>query len=475
MPRKQTTPHRTGNERFPTRLNIMQRTIENITKMLAHQVDPAAMRTIVPTLLFIRNLGPPNDAGPSPTPWDTLRQNPDGLNLDELIEQTRKDIATADPQLADAMPRSEQAQRLRAGETKQLTELIDRLTADTDIGDAYQQILHRLTPRSAQRQGQFFTPASVAELMAKLIPARAQSIYDPAAGAGNLLIHGHDRMSKTGADVVACGQEINPATVRLAKMNLAIRNINAELREGDTIERDLFPGLLADAVVANPPFGMKFKGSKEPIEPRWKFGEPPPSNANFAWLQHCLHHTSNRGTALVIMPSGTLQSTQGNERKIRKNMIENGNVRAIIALPPKLFATTTVPVVIWIMAKAGIPERGTLMVDAHDMGSHLNRRQNELSQEEIGKIAQCVEEWRRRPGEHPDQPGLTKAVTQQEMRENEFSLNPARYVEPPPRDESGVDPIQAALDDLREAQARSREASERMWEMLEQMGYGVPP
>ena len=455
----------------------MEKSLENITEMLAHHMDAADMRTIVPTLLFIRHLGHQAEAASSQTAWDTMRHNPEGLQLDALIERAREQTAAHDQQLAEAMPQSQQAKRLGPQETKLLIKMIDQLAEDADIGEAYQQILHRFTPSSAQRQGQFFTPPSVAELVAGLIPDHARSVYDPAAGAGTLIIHGHERMSKAGHAATACGQEINPTTIRLARMNLTIRDIAADIREGDTIERDLFPDLKADAVVANPPFNMKFKGSTAPIEHRWKFGAPPPSSANFAWLQHCLHHTAQGGTAVVIMTPSSLQNARGNERKIRQRMIENGNVAAIIALPPKLFATTTVPAAVWVMTGTGIPGRSTLMVDAQQMGHPMNRRQNELSPDEIKEITDRVNEWQLQPDEHVERPGVTRAVTAQDMRQNEFSLSPTRYIMPPPpiRDESGIDPIQAALDDLRVAEARSREASKRMWEMLNQLGYSVPP
>ena len=391
----------------------MQKALDKMTEALAHNVDPAGMRTLIPTLLFIRHTSQNGLLGDSSPTWETLRRNPDSLELGPLMERAASEIRKLNPTIADALPESLEHYRSGTRETELLLQLVEQLADDVpDMGDAYQYILHEFTPRSAKNQGQFFTPPSVADLMSRLINPDAQSVYDPAAGAGTLLVHAHRRLKENGQNVNVYGQEINSLSVRLARMNAIIQQADADIRLGNTLADDAFTDLRADAVVANPPFNARYDDkSAAAIDPRWKFGPPPDNNANYAWLQHCLHHTSPNGTALVLMPMSSLNSNNKREKHIRRRLLEENHIQAIIQLPASLFMTTQVSAVIWMLGKTGKPRDEVLMVDASDMGHMVDRTRRELSQQDVAKIADTCNGWKQpqasthepgfRPGDEP--------------------------------------------------------------------------
>ena len=418
----------------------MSNALDHMTEIIAHHVDSSAMRVLIPTLLFLKHANQTGLVGNNHSTWESLRQNQNGLDAGPLLQLAADEIIELRPQLADALPDNLSTHVVAPRETAKLIDLIEQMpAADYAIGDAYQYILRRFTPQSARHQGQFFTPPSVVELIARLIHPLAQSVYDPAAGAATLLTQVHRKLATTDRVIPVYGQEINPLTVRLARMNLIIQNADADVKLGNTLEQDAFPDLLADAVVANPPFNAKYDHkSKSAIETRWRFGEPPANNANFAWLQHCLHHTSTNGSAVVIMPPSSLNSGRAQETTIRVNMVENHHVHAIISLPTSLFMTTQVPIVMWVMAKTKLQNDSILMIDAASLGTMVDRTQRALTPPDIDRIADTYRNWQNHPELYQEQPGFTRAVNIEQVRKSAHSLNPASYVGTVPSEEEEI-------------------------------------
>jgi len=244
-------------------------------------------------------------------------------------------------------------------------------------------------------------------------------------------------------DISIFGQESNPTTWKLAKMNLALRGIEANLgpQHADTFRRDLHPDLKADFVLANPPFNMS-DWARDPDDVRWQYGVPPQGNANFAWVQHMIHHLAPQGIAGFVLANGSMSSQQSGEGEIRKQIVEADLVDCMVALPGQLFYGSQIPVCLWFLArdKSGVPTRGaeqlrarareTLFVDARKLGSMVSRTNKELTDDELARIVGAYHAWRGEhgPGEYVDEPGFCRGSTLEEIRGHDHVLTPGRYV-----------------------------------------------
>lgn len=230
-------------------------------------------------------------------------------------------------------------------------------------------------------------------------------------------------------DLSIFGQEKNPTTWKLAKINLAIRSMNGNLGKfaDDTFHNDLHKGLKADYILANPPFNIKDWGQEKLInDPRWKYGVPPHGNANYAWLQHMISKLSNRGKAAIILANGAL-SAGGQEQEIRKNLLEADLVDAIVSMPANLFYTVTVPCSVWVLNRDKKQKGKTLFINAQDMGEMVTRRLRELNEKEIMFIAETYHKYQKNEN-YKDVIEFCKAATIEEIRENDYALTPVRYV-----------------------------------------------
>ena len=271
-------------------------------------------------------------------------------------------------------------------------------------------------------------------------------------------------------------------------MNLAIRGIDAQIANGDTFHNDRFPDLKADYILANPPFNMKaWGGERLRNDARWKYGVPPAGNANFAWVQHIIHHLAPTGVAGLVLANGSMSSNQSGEGEIRKNIIEADLVDCMVALPGQLFYSTQIPACLWFLArdrKNGKyrDRRGEILfIDARKLGRMVDRTHRELTDEEIARIASTYHAWRgdRRGGfktrPYADIPGFCKSATLEEVRKHGYVLTPGRCVgvEAPEDDGEPFEEKMARLvAELREQQAEARRLDEAIWKNLEELGYG---
>jgi type I restriction enzyme M protein len=370
-------------------------------------------------------------------------------NAMEAIE--RANIAV----LKDVLPKNyarPQLDRTMLGELVDLFSNIDLKGADGDakdlLGRAYEYFISQFAGAEGKRGGEFFTPRSVVQTIVEMLEPTKGRVYDPCCGSGGMFVQSErfvEAHQGRRSDIAIYGQERNHTTWRLCKMNLAVRGIDADIawnNEG-SFNRDGFPQLKFDYVMANPPFNVSDWWQPQlESDARWAFGTPPAGNANFAWLQHIIHHLAPRGTAGVVLANGSMSSTQSGEGEIRKAMVERDVIDCMVALPPQLFYSTQIPACLWFLARdksanGHRDRRGEfLFIDARKLGRMVDRTRREFTAEDVAKIADAYHRWRNRPETnaaqglepHGDVAGFCRSVALDEVRENGWVLAPGRYV-----------------------------------------------
>lgn len=390
---------------------------------------------------------------PKEARWSHLQANAKQTTIGKLIDEAMLAIEKVNPSLKGVLPKEYARPALNAVMLGELIDLISGITLGTGkdkakdlLGRVYEYFLSQFAGSEGKRGGEFYTPGSVVRVMVEMLepfpdPERKIQgrVYDPCCGSGGMFVQAerfleaHDgRLGQ----LAIYGQESNYVTWRLCKMNLAVRGIDADIRwnsEG-SFHKDELPDLKADFILANPPFNISdWGGDRLKEDGRWQYGTPPSGNANFAWLQHILHHLSPNGTAGVVLANGSMSSTQSGEGEIRKRMIEGNVVDCMIALPGQLFYSTQIPACLWFLArnkKNGKFRDRTgeiLFIDARKLGYMVDRTRREFSDADIETIASTYHKWREGNG-YEDIPGFCKAATHDVIESNGFVLTPGRYV-----------------------------------------------
>lgn len=304
------------------------------------------------------------------------------------------------------------------------------------LGRVYEYFLSKFASAEGKLGGEFYTPSCIVRTLVEMIEPFEGQIFDPACGSGGMFCQSARFVKEHQGNVrniSIFGQESNPTTWKLAKMNLAIRQLEANLgkHNADSFHDDQHKTLKANYILANPPFNISdWGGERLQEDVRWKYGIPPVGNANFAWLQHMLHHLSPAGgVAVTVLANGSLSSNTGNEGVIRRNMIEDDVIECIVALPGQLFYSTGIPVSLWIMrkGKTDAAKGRVLFIDARKMGKMVDRRVRELTEEDIGTIASTYQNWRQGK-EYEDRQGFCKAAALEEIAGQDYVLTPGRYV-----------------------------------------------
>ncbi|GAB6191291.1 type I restriction-modification system subunit M [Desulfocastanea catecholica] len=391
-------------------------------------------------------------------------------------------------------------------DVSKLAALIDSINNIDTVGDkeedvvgrVYEYFLGKFAATEGKGGGEFYTPKCVVNLIAEMIEPFSGKIYDPCCGSGGMFVqsvkfvqshHGNQK------DISIYGQEQTSTTYKLAKMNLAIRGIAANLGEvpADTFFKDQHEDLKADYIMANPPFNLKeWRNNDELIDdPRWSGYEVPPTgNANYGWILHMISKLSENGVAGFVLANGSMSTNTTGEGLIRQKMIENDLVDCMIAMPGQLFYTTQIPVCLWFLTKnkkaqvvkghTEISHRDrqgeTLFIDARNMGSMVDRTHKELTTEDIAVIARTYHAWRgeAKDGSYEDVPGYCKAATQEDIKSNDYVLTPGRYVGAAEIEDDGV-PFEEKMTELTQTLYRQMEESERLDSVirqnLEALGY----
>jgi type I restriction enzyme M protein len=436
--------------------------------------------------------------------WDYLQSRAKlptiGKDIDEAMEAIEKD----NPSLKGVLPKEYAKEKLDKQSLGGLIDLIgtialgDSASKSNDIlGQVYEYFLGQFALAEGKKGGQFYTPRSVVRLLVEMLEPYEGRVFDPCCGSGGMFVqsekfveahrdhyNGKSReIDKLFERVVSIyGQESNQTTWRLCKMNLAIRGIDSTNvlwnNEGSFLN-DAHPDLKADFVIANPPFNdSDWSGELLRTDGRWKYGIPPVSNANYAWIQHFLYHLSPKGTAGFVMAKGSLSSKTNGEGEIRKNLIEAPLVDCIINLPTKLFLNTQIPACLWFLSREketdpNHPRRNKILfIDARNMGTLINRRTRELTDEDIRKIVDTYHSWKKDDGSYEDIPGFCKSATLDEVRELDYVLTPGRYVGLPEEEDDFdfEERVKKLTAELKAQMEESAKLDERVKENLAKVG-----
>ena len=340
-----------------------------------------------------------------------------------------------------------------------------------------------------KRGGEFYTPRSVVRLLVEMLEPYRGRVYDPCCGSGGMFVQSEKFVEEHGGrigDIAIYGQESNYTTWRLARMNLAVRGIDADIRwnnEG-SFHKDELPDLKADFILANPPFNISdWGGDRLREDARWKFGAPPVGNANYAWLQHIHHHLAPNSVAGVVLANGSMSSAQSGEGAIRRAMVEGDTVDCMIALPGQLFYSTQIPACLWFLARNKNPGNGwrdrrgeVLFIDARKLGHMVDRTRKEFSDEDIAKVAGTYHAWRggEDAGDYTDMPGFCKSASLDELCKHGHVLTPGRYVGAPPREDDGElfdDKMKLLVAQLQEHQAEGARLDAAITRNLTEIGF----
>ena len=362
-----------------------------------------------------------------------------GKVIDNAMEQIEKENESLKGVLTKNYSRPE-LDKTRLGELVTLftnIEVGSSAAQEKDIlGRVYEYFLGRFASAEGKLGGEFYTPSCVVRTLVEMIEPFSGQIFDPACGSGGMFCQSarfvKEHQGKV-QDISIYGQESNPTTWKLCKMNLALRGLEANLgkHNADSFHDDQHKTLKANYILANPPFNVSdWGGERIQDDIRWKYGVPPTGNANFAWLQHMLHHLNPvGGVDGTVLANGSLSSNTSNEGVIRKNMINDDVVECIVSLPGQLFYTTGIPVSLWIMRKGKTEySRGKILfIDARELGHMIDRRIKELSEDDIQKIASTYQNWRQGK-EYEDIQGFCKSATLEEVSAQDYILTPGRYV-----------------------------------------------
>lgn len=429
---------------------------------------------------------------PKPARWPHLQANAKQTNIGKIIDEAMAEIEKVNSSLKGVLPKDYSRPALSAVRLGELIDMIGNIALGEEkgsqkdvLGRVYEYFLSQFAGSEGKRGGEFYTPSGVVRLLVEMLEPYQGRVYDPCCGSGGMFVQSEKFVESHDGrlgDIAVYGQEMNYTTWRLCKMNLAVRGIDGDIQwnsEGSFV-KDALPDLRADYVLANPPFNVSdWSGDKLKEDVRWKFGIPPARNANFAWLQHILHHLAPGGTAGVILANGSMSSNQSGEGEIRKALVEGNVVDCMVALPGQLFYSTQIPVCVWFLAKDRSngkfrDRRGeVLFIDARKMGTMVDRTRKELTEEDIATIAGTYHAWRE-GAEYEDVAGFCKSATLEEIRGHGHVLTPGRYVgavEFEDDNESFVENIHRLVGQLQAQQITAAKLDAEIAKYLRELGY----
>lgn len=424
---------------------------------------------------------------PEEARWVTIASNAHKPEIGIIIDNAMKSIEKTNTSLKNVLPKNYANPDL---DKTVLGDVVDIFTnmdmSDTDgnkdlLGRTYEYCIQQFAAKEGQSGGEFYTPQSIVKTLVEVLkPFDNCRVYDPACGSGGMFVQSAkfiEAHSGNRGHISVYGQEANADTWKMAKMNMAIRGIEADFgaHQADTFTNDLFPHLKADFVMANPPFNYHPWGQEKLTDDiRWKYGLPPASNANFAWIQHMIHHLAPNGKIGLVLANGALSTQTGGEGVIRQKIIEDDLVEAIVAMPTQLFYSVTIPVTLWFITKNKKQKGKTLFIDARNLGHMVDRKHRDLSEEDIHTIANTVEQFQN--GSLEDKKGFCAVVDLDEIKKQDFILTPGRYVGIEEQEDDG-EPFEEKMarltSELSEMFEKSHELEKEIREKLGTIGYEI--
>ncbi len=441
--------------------------------------------------------------------WPHLKAQARKSTIGQIVDEAMAGIERDNPALKDVLPKDYARQALDKTRLGQLIDLISNIKVGNAaarskdvLGRVYEYFLSQFASAEGKKGGEFYTPRCVVKLLVEMLEPYRGRVYDPCCGSSGMFVqsmefirahaNGNGNGGKAKADISIYGQESNYTTWRLAKMNLAIRGIDGNIAHGDTFHNDRHPDLKADFILANPPFNVSdWGGARLRDDKRWAYGVPPSGNANFAWVQHIVHHLASAGVAGFVLSNGSMSSNQSGEGEIRKALVEANLVDCMVALPGQLFYSTQIPACLWFLARDRKnhkfrDRRGeVLFIDASKLGFMADRTHRDLSGADIARIAGIYHLWRGEkhvPAEtvdgltaYEDISGFCKAAKREEIEKYGFVLSPGRFVGATEA-EGDEEPFEAKMTrlmaELRVQHADATRLDASIAANLRELGYG---
>lgn len=420
--------------------------------------------------------------------WSHIKAKARSADIGKIIDDAMGALEDDNTSLRGVLPKNYARPALNKVMLGEIIDLISNVGIGDEegrskdvLGRVYEYFLGGFASAEGKRGGEFYTPRSVVRVLVEMLEPYKGRIYDPCCGSGGMFVQSEKFVERHGGrlgDIAIYGQESNPTTWRLCKMNLAIRAIDADIRwnnEG-SFHKDELQDLKADYILANPPFNdSDWGGDRLREDVRWEYGVPPAGNANYAWLQHIIHHLAPNGTAGVVLANGSMSSMQSGEGQIRQAMVEDDAVDCMVALPGQLFYSTQIPACLWFLTRTKNPggtwrdRRGeVLFIDARNLGHLVDRRRREFTEEDIARIADTYHAWRGESDtpEYEDVPGFCKAAKQEEIRAHNYVLTPGRYVGAQAAEEDDV-PFEERFAELKETLERQFVETEELSALIQ--------
>lgn len=418
--------------------------------------------------------------------WKNIAAAAHTPEIGKVIDEAMRLIEAENDRLKNILPKNFARQEL---DKRRLGDVVDLFTnvqmaekGDTRdiLGRTYEYCLAKFAEAEGKNAGEFYTPACVVKTLVEVIEPYHGRVYDPCCGSGGMFVQSTEFVKRHQGninDLAIYGQESNPTTWKMATMNLAIRGIDADLGKfnADTFFNDVHKTEKFDFILANPPFNLSdWGGDRLKDDPRWEYGIPPEGNANFAWVQHMIHHLNRNGRMGMVLANGSLSSQTSGEGDIRANIVKADLVEGIIAMPDKLFYSTGIPVSLWIISRQKAQPGKTLFIDARNMGTMVSRKLREFTDDDIAKVAGTFDAFR--DGALEEKKGFSAAVSIEDIAKQDYILTPGRYVGIADAEEDD-EPFEEKMARLTSEISKCFEESNRLQEQikknLEAIGYGI--
>lgn len=425
---------------------------------------------------------------PKQARWDTIAKAAHTPEIGSIIDNAMRAIEAENKTLKDVLPKNYASPDLNK---QVLGDVVDIFTNRIDMSDkkqsedllgrTYEYCIAKFAEKEGKSGGEFYTPSSIVKTLVSILkPFDNCRVYDCCCGSGGMFVQSAKFIrahSGNRGSISIYGQEANADTWKMAKMNMAIRGIDADLGpyQADTFTNDLHPTLKADFILANPPFNYSPWNQEKLLDDvRWKYGTPPAGNANYAWIQHMIHHLAPNGKIGLVLANGALSSQSCGEGEIRQKIIEDDLIEGIISLPPKLFYSVQIPVTLWFISQNKKQKGKTVFIDARKMGHMVDRKHRDFSEEDIQKLADTFEAFQN--GTLEDEKGFCSVATIQDIAKQDYVLTPGRYVGIEEQEDDGEpfdEKMTRLTSELSDMFERSHELEDEIRKKLGAIGYEI--